>query len=237
MVRVISVLAFALLLGCQTTAEVSIDVLEDGSGEVAVGVVLDPQAAMEIDGAEALELGDLDGTGWEVTGPDTAADGTVSISGVHQFAGEEELAAVLDMVAGPGVFTNVSIDISESFGNTSWAAGMDVSATGDPTQFSDDALTEVLSGLPLGRTADELAALGATAPGAATLSVTLSLFGEDIDSAQLDLTSGQPSSESLTVEHSRSQPLALGLAAGAVAGLLAAVVLGVVAVVRRRRRR
>lgn len=223
------------LVACQTTAEVGVAVAEDGSGTVGVAVLVDAEAASLIGGADGLVLTDLEGTGWDLSGPEVTDDGGLAISATHDFAGETELASVLDALAGPGVFTDVAIDIEETFGSTAWSAAMDVSVTGDPAQFSDEELTAVLGGLPLGRTPEELAEAGATVPGAATMAVELSLFGEDSDAAELDLTSGEPSAASLSVAHSESQALVYVLAALAAVLLVAAVLFGVLALRGRRR--
>ncbi|MGI9578184.1 MAG: hypothetical protein ACR2OH_08305 [Microthrixaceae bacterium] len=228
------VAATVFLAGCNTNADVAVDVAKDGSGTVAVAVELDSEASSAIGGAEGLVLTDLAETGWALSGPEAAEDGSLKVSATHDFAGDDELAAVLDGVAGPGVFTDVSIDIEESFGSTEWSASLNVEVSGDPAQFSDEELTAVLGGLPLGRTPEELAEVGATVPGAATMSVGLSMFGQDSDAAELDLTAGEPSSASLSVQYNETQTLVYVLAAFVAVLLLAAVVFAVLALRRRR---
>ena len=226
-------LASLALLGCNTNADVLVEVAEDGSGTVTVDVELDADAAAAIGGPDSLVLSDLEDTGWELGSAEVAEDSALRISAAHDFSDGAELASVLDAVAGPGVFTDVSIDVEESFGSSEWSAGMDVSVSGDPAQFSDDALTGVLGGLPLGRTPEELAEVGATEPGAATMTVELSLFGEDTDSARLDLTSGEASSAVLSVRHTETQVFVFLLAGLGAALLLASLVFAVLALRNR----
>ena len=79
-------IASVALLGCNTNADVVVDLAEDGSGTVSVDVVLDAEASAAIGGADGLALGDLEGTGWQVTGPEATEDSALRISATHDFA-------------------------------------------------------------------------------------------------------------------------------------------------------
>lgn len=116
---------------CQTTVDVSVAVTDNGSGTVTVTAVLDPAAAEAVGGASGLQVADLDSTGWDVQGPDTGDDGTVTVSAEQDFADSAELSAVLDQVAGEGVFSNADTSVHESFGSTSRSVSLDVAVSGD----------------------------------------------------------------------------------------------------------
>jgi len=166
---------------CRTDVEVHVRVEPDGAGAVTVTVDLDAEASTQVGDPSNLALGDLTDAGWSVDGP-SEHDGGLRIVAVRPFSSPDELAAVLDEVGGAdggggGVFSDTSLERSDGFASSSTAFRTTLQLSGDPAQFSDDELTQLLDGLPLGRTPEELKAAGANAEGAATLRVRVSLPG------------------------------------------------------------
>jgi hypothetical protein len=212
---------------------VTVDVVgeEDGSGEVAVAVELDAEAAIALGGADRLVLGDLAEAGWEVGEVESLDDGGLRVAGTRSFRDADELASVLDEIGtgidGTAVFSGTDYRVGDSFGRTTYEMTTTVEVSGDPAQFGDEALTGVLGGVPLGWTPEQLAASGAGEAGAGELVVTLAVPEGGTDTTRVDLTSGTPSEERLEAESSRSEPLVWGLAALGAVLLLAAVAMAV----------
>lgn len=230
----LGLLALLALTGCRTDVDVDVDVDEDGSGTVTVTAVLDPQAADAVGGAEGLALDDVRQAGWALEGPEAAEDGSLTVSASRDFEDAAGLEAALTEVAGPGVVGDVELEVEEGFGRTDRAAGYSVSFSGDPAQFGDDDLTGVLGGLPLGRTPEELALEGISQPGAGVVTISVVVPGGEADTATLDATAGQPQQASVSSESVEYRPLPFVLAGAGLLLVVGALVLGVVAAVRRR---
>ena len=82
----------------------------------------------------------------------------------------------LDEVGGAGgVFSDTSLVLGNGLLSDSTEFRTRLHLTGDPAQFSDEQLAQVLGGLPLGRTPEELAAEGFDSADAATLTVRVAL--------------------------------------------------------------
>ena len=241
------VLAAAVLLSaCRVRTDVVIDVAEDGSGTVEVVVALDAEAADRLgDPATALRTDDLVGAGWDVADPSADEDGGLTLRASRRFASPAELPGVLEEVGGvDGVFRGTELTVGDGFNSTTYDFTTSVELTGNPEQFGDDLLTASLGGLPLGRTAEELAFEGAADPETATLRVAVELPGGapdtdgevDGDRAvwELPMTGGEPTSQELTsVSTLSGSGTRTMFVLGAVA-LALALGLAIVGVVRRR---
>ncbi len=225
-------------------AEVDIRVSEDGSGTVVVSVTLDREAAGRLgDPATALRLDDLRQAGWQVDEPAAADGGGLMIAGRREFASADQLDAVLDEIGGTdGIFRSTELGISDGFSSTTYDFTTTVELSGSLEQFSDADLAAALEGLPLARSAEELAAEGATEGDAATLDVTVDLpggepetNGEAVDGAStwsFSASGGEAVSEELRATSTRSgAPVVLYVAIAALAalGAIAALVVGLVA--------
>jgi len=173
------VVAALVLSACRVSSEVAVRVERDGSGQVAVTVRLDPEAARRLgDPATALRTEDLVTAGWVVETPEVADDGAVVLRAERDFASPQELPMVLDEVGGTdGVFRDVSLSITDGFAATDYSFGAKVELNGGAEQFGDDALTAVLGGVTLARTPEELALEGGADPEAMTLRLSVELPG------------------------------------------------------------
>jgi len=100
--RVLLLLVAALGLGaCELRAELNVSVEDDGSGAVEVAVGLDEDAlSRRPDVFDEIDLSDLEGSGWEVTGPDEDAEGITWLRARHGYGAPEEVGPLVDQVAG-----------------------------------------------------------------------------------------------------------------------------------------
>ena len=224
--------ALGVVAGCQARATVAVDVQTGGAGTVTVTVRLDKEATTRLgDPKAALSTADLAGAGWKVLAPVTKS-GAATFTVVRPYRSPAELATVLDEVGGKGgVFRGTKLAVGNSFASTTYDFRTTVHLTGSLDQLSDPEVAAALGNLPLGRTAEELVAEGATAKGAATLTLDVELPGAEPVTWTRSATGGKPS----TVVAATSSrvwtwwPLAL-------AGLgLVLVVAGIVVGVRSRR--
>ncbi len=220
---------------CQTVTTVTIDGAEDGSGTVNVMVSLDEQATQALGDAAGAVVEDLTAAGWEIAEP-SSADGSSSMSGTKGYSNSDELSAVLEEVGGvDGIFSDTFSTVESGFAKTTYAAGTTVTVTGDPAQFSDVALTQLLGGLALGRTPEEAAFEGLNDPGAATLVVEVNLPGlSEPSSETFDLTGGETRSATVAAESTISDSNVWKLLVIGIAGVVAGAVILVWGVRRRR---
>ena len=156
--RLIGVLGLFVVAACQVEVGVGVEVDGDGAGLVNVGVALDTDAASQMPGlADQLEVDDLVGAGWAVTGPVLEADGRTWVRASKPFATPEEAGTVLEQVSGPsGPFRDFRLERSCSFFAETWRLLGTVDLTAGLAAFSDDALRERLDGARFGATDAEL---------------------------------------------------------------------------------
>ncbi len=240
------VLLAALVLGaCEARGEVAVAVEEDGSGVVAVTVRLDAEATRRLgDPAVALQSADLAEAGWDLDQPQLS-NGTLVLRAERAFASPDDLALVFDEIGGAdGVFREVGLTVDDRLGGTDYSFSAQVELTGNPEQFGDAALTDLLEGLPLARTPEELALEGAADPGAMVLDVVVALpggepetNGEVVDGASrwsFPLSGGEPTSAKLTAASSTASGRTRLLGAVGALALVGAGLLVVVGLLRRR---
>lgn len=152
--RLLGVALLVLLASaCRLDVNVGIDVNEDGSGVVRVAVGLDDDAMSKIpDLGQQVRVDDLTATGWTVTGPTKEADGMTWMRASKPFSTPAEAAAVLAEVAGEqGPFRDFALTRKRSFARTSFDFSGTVDFTGGIEAFSDQELTQLLDGEPLGQ--------------------------------------------------------------------------------------
>ena len=218
----------AVLTSCRADARVAVRVRPDGAGTVTVSVALDTAAVRALgDPVTALRTKDLTDAGWTVPAPRRRGGG-VQLRAVRPFRSPGELAAVLDEVGGRGgVFRGTALTVGDSVASTVYAFRTTVHLDGSLEQFSDATARKVLGGLPLGWTAEELEAAGATRPDAATLTLDVSLPGAERPAQwRRPATGGSPS----TVEARTSSRVwrwwSVGLAAAGAVMVAAGLVVG-----------
>jgi hypothetical protein len=108
------VLALVVLFAaCKADVRVDIAVRDDGSGTVAVQVVLDADAMRRLSAFgpldQAVPLDDLRAAGWDVSAWSTTSDGGATTTLSHEFTGEADLERVLGDLAVNGTFGDVQL--------------------------------------------------------------------------------------------------------------------------------
>jgi hypothetical protein len=228
----------AVLAGCRVQTEVTIDVADDGSGVVAVGVGLDPDATSRVPGLdEVLRLDDLTAAGWEVEGPQVEDDGHTWVRASKPFADPDGLAVVLAEVTGPdGPFQGFALTEDRLLARTTYELTGTVDLSGGLEAFTDEELAALLGGEPLGASVEELEAqLGEPLADVFTMDVAVSMPDGTESSWQPAFTDAEPTA----IEASATvwRPDTLALAGVAVLAALLLLLIAVVAPLRRLRRR
>ncbi|MEE2768398.1 MAG: HAD-IA family hydrolase [Actinomycetota bacterium] len=156
----ILLLAVLAVSACRAESMVTIEVARDGSGIVAAEVYLDPEATAAVgDLDEQLRYEDLVDAGWSVDSPVRTEDGGTRVTAAKGFEVPGRLGSVLGEILGPTVFEQVELVRRRSFATTVWQIAGTIDVSRGLELFSDPGLRETLSGLPLGRTEDEIASL------------------------------------------------------------------------------
>ena len=102
------------------------------------------------DAVESLDFSDLADSAWEVEVV-RSGERIESIKAVGEFANPEQMAALLDSIAGdPAVFEGWSAGLEEGFAETEYSLGGRIALSGSVDQFGDDELAELLDGLRAG---------------------------------------------------------------------------------------
>jgi hypothetical protein len=243
-VRFVFVVCCALVLSaCRITAEVAVDVRDDGSGTVTVEVQFDADAVARVpDLATGLRTDDLADAGWQVTVGERTADG-VMYRATKPFAGADDLPAVLAELTGPeGFFRNVALTRERSFAEVRWRFTGTADLSRGAAGFGDERLSALLSGMPFGRDPVALEQeLGRSLADAVSLELALRLPGEieDADGSVLgpatswSLRLGDPPRELRAASHDTVWAAWTWATVAGAAGF-ALVVLLVVRGVRRR---
>ena len=113
--------AVVLASACEVAVGVDIEVAENGSGTVSLGVSLDRAATEALgDLAGQINLDDLARAGWDVSGPAREADNRVWLRASKQFGTPEQLPSVLAEIAGPDVFPAFQLRRRAEFAEQTW---------------------------------------------------------------------------------------------------------------------
>jgi len=179
-VRTLRLLLVALVAliasACQVDAVIDVVVTEDGSGTVTLTAAFDEEiveAAPEL--LDGLRTDDLAASGWTVDGPRRAeSGGSVIVSANKAFLSPDDLAGVLDEIAGENtLFSDFEVERTRSFARTTY----DVTGQIDPqislAEFGDSGITGLV-GNPLGLSLAELAA-AANRPLEETVNLTFTI--------------------------------------------------------------
>jgi FMN phosphatase YigB (HAD superfamily) len=131
---------------CQVGVDVRIEVAENGSGLVKVGLSLDEEAADQVRNLEGtLVVSDAEEAGWTITGPEVEDDGLTWIRASKPFNSPEELTPIMEEIAGPdGAFRDFVLLREKSFAELEFTLTGLVDLTDGPTAFSDSTVAGVL---------------------------------------------------------------------------------------------
>ncbi|MBM3663764.1 MAG: hypothetical protein FJW94_12980 [Actinobacteria bacterium] len=190
------ILFWGFVLGaCRVDAETLVEVRSDGSGLVTVTVTLDPEAVRQLGDPAQLSVADLAPGGWEFVAPTPTGDGGLEVGARRSFDSPSEVPGIIEQIAGTGVLIEgATLEVVSSQLSTDYRWQSVLRSTGELAVLSDPEIAELLDGLPLGRTADELAATGADQPGAAVASLVVRLPGGVEESASVPLAGAEASS-------------------------------------------
>ena len=109
-----------VVAACQAEVDVNVTVNEDGSGIVETATTLDEEASaalldLETD-ADGLPLSDLLRSGWNVSPPERAADGSTVVTASKEFGNTAQFAEVMEEITGEdGVFRNFRLVRTKTF--------------------------------------------------------------------------------------------------------------------------
>lgn len=163
-VRSLRLLLFALVAlvtsACQVDAVVDVEVTEDGSGTVVLTTAFDEEiveAAPEL--IDGLRTDDLSAAGWTVDGPRRAeSGGSVIVSATKPFLSPDDLAGVLDEIAGADtLFSDFAVERTRSFARTTYDVTGQINPRISLEEFGDSGITGLV-GSPLGLSISELEA-------------------------------------------------------------------------------
>ena len=158
-VVLVGVLA-GLLAACRVDASVTIDVADDGTGTVAVDLVVDEAAVRALGSLDGrVQTDDLVAAGWRIDGPTTDEAGVGRVTATKAFDHPDRLPVVLSEVLGPTAISDVRLDRQREFAKTTWRLSGRVDLTDGLALLADDDLAVALDGLPFARSDAELAEL------------------------------------------------------------------------------
>lgn len=250
--------AVLVLSACRLDVVVDVAMQPDGTGTVTVDVTADAELVAQVpDLVDDLRLDDAAAAGWVVVGPTPVEGGGLTLRLSHDFRTADDLASLLNSIGPPLVDMQVArTTATDGDGNpgatTNAIDGTLVLADGFQS-FADADLVQAVGGQPFGA---ELAASGSTPDQAMSFTLRVALPGElessetgtevgdgviewqarlDGTSTRLLTTTVQPAPGSGS---SWAQPLAtVAWVLLVVWVVLAALVIGFVAVARRSKRR
>jgi len=150
-----------LITACKVESSVSVNVEDDGTGSVEVSVGLDNEASRLIGDIEKqLRTEDLVSSGWEVSLSEGLEEKTkIVVSASKNFTNVDSLVSVLEEIAGPTVFSEISLMSEKSFAKKLWTIDGKINLSDGLALFSDPALDEVLGGKFFGRSLEDLSFL------------------------------------------------------------------------------
>jgi hypothetical protein len=170
------------LSACRIDTDVVVNVNTDGTGTVVVTAVADSdvvQAAPDL--GSQLRTGDLEESGWQVTGPTPTPDGGIRLQLEHPFSSLAEAEAILvDLAGDEGALRDVQLTAGGERGNTSWTFDGVLDLSSGLAAFADNDLVAAAGGTPWQDVLDER---GIVAADAARVAVRVNLPGTVIESS------------------------------------------------------
>ncbi|HEX6420446.1 MAG TPA: hypothetical protein VFZ77_18240 [Acidimicrobiales bacterium] len=186
-------LAVTAAAACQVRTTVVVEVADDGSGTVEVGVGLDDAAVgrlpdLDGDGASGaadlaalVRVDDLAAAGWTVAEPAADGGGTTWLRVTRAFGTPAEATEILAGLTGSdGPLRDLRVTRSASFGRVEYTFEGTADLRGGLEAFGDEGLAAALEGEPLGEDAAAIEArAGRPLAEVFTLQVTSRLAGEE----------------------------------------------------------
>jgi hypothetical protein len=148
---VVLALAVVLLAGCQVQVQVDAVVDKDGAGTVTVSVGFDAAAWARLQEREPAPLiDDLRQASWEVTDPETGADGTTWVRATKAFSSSEQLAGILAEISATPMIRDLAFTRVETDDDITYRVTGSADLTQGMATFAEPELAAQLNGDPFG---------------------------------------------------------------------------------------
>jgi hypothetical protein len=188
---VLCLVGVLVLTGCRIDVTVEVTMEENGSGELTVTVVADPEVVAAAPGlATDVRVDDLVTAGWRTDGATATPDGGLQLVLTRGFRTPEQATALLSSLNGPsGPLQAILIERAASLREVTFSVRGSGSTDGGLDAFTDADLLAAVGGTPY---AEQIAAAGATADEVLGVRLQLSLPGEitSTTGTELDLPAG-----------------------------------------------
>ena len=143
-------IAAVVLSSCNVDTSVSLLVEPDGSGRVAVTVVIDSEARSQAPGLQDdLKVADLEANGWTVDGPDENSDGGLTVTVSHGFDTPQQATVLLSSINGSkGPLKGITVARSGGDANSTWSLDGTLEVNGGLEAFIDNETLQRLGVTP-----------------------------------------------------------------------------------------
>ena len=193
---VLCLVGVLVLTGCRIDVTVEVTMEENGSGELTVTVVADPEVVAAAPGlATDVRVDDLVTAGWRTDGATATPDGGLQLVLTRGFRTPEQATALLSSLNGPsGPLQAILIERAASLREVTFSVRGSGSTDGGLDAFTDADLLAAVGGTPY---AEQIAAAGATPDQVLGVRLQLSLPGEitSTTGTELDPPAGSDGSD------------------------------------------
>lgn len=183
--------AVLLLAGCRLDLAVTVQMEPDGTGTVTLRATADRDLLDRVPGVlDDLRFDDAVAQGWQVSDPETDADGSATIELTHAFHSDVELANLLNSIGPPfdGTWQAARTPgTGENEGQVSNAVIGTLRLPDGYASFADSDLTAAVGGLPFEQ---ELSDAGVSASEALSLRLRVHLPGDLVHASGTDIGDG-----------------------------------------------
>ena len=182
-----------VVAACQADVDVNVTVNEDGSGIVETVTTLDGEASAALLDLEAdgLPLSDLPRSGWNVSPPERADDGSTVITASKEFGNTAQFAEVMEEITGEdGVFRNFGLVRTKTFARVGYRVSGTLDTNDGLDSFSDSELDRAL-----GQSVGELASSYGASADDVRFRVQVALPGQlegDAPTSAVEVDSAEP---------------------------------------------
>ncbi len=137
--------ALLILSACNAEVLTAINVAEDGSGTVAVALILDPEVAGQLPDLESagIALADVRAAGWVVEPRELTDDGRTRIQASKAFANPAQFSEVMADISDGMVFSDFQLERINSFAQVEYAVTGEIAPAG-LSSFTDSELDILL---------------------------------------------------------------------------------------------
>lgn len=138
------------LSACNVDTTVSLAVDPDGSGRVAVTVLIDAEARSQAPGLkDDLRVADLEANGWKIDGPDEADNGALTVTVSHHFDTPEQANALLAAINGEkGPLKGLTLTRTGKESDSTWTLDGRLEVNGGLEAFIDNQTLQTLGVTP-----------------------------------------------------------------------------------------